>query len=173
MAKLVDAPSSGGGAARCAGSNPVPGTGNVKALIAFAYRAFLFQPIVVLSNQLLFSCSKKFSNRKLFVSSNVFNIITRKTLLDYCKKYPEAAVALQNWYYELVKSEFKNFNELKKVYGNASLVADDRLVFNIMGNKYRLVVRIVFEFKAIQIKWFGTHGEYDKIDVSTISYKKK
>ncbi len=114
-----------------------------------------------------------FSNRKLFLLSVVFNIITRKTLLNYCQKYPEAAVALQNWYYELLKIEAKNFNELKRVYGNASLVGDDRVVFNIMGNKYRLLVRIVFEFKAIQIKWFGTHAEYDKIDVSTISYKKK
>jgi len=59
------------------------------------------------------------------------------------------------------------------MYGNASLVADDRVVFNIMGNKYRLVVRIAFEFKAIQIKWFGTHAEYDKIDVTIIQYKKK
>lgn len=115
----------------------------------------------------------KFTNRKLSVSSIVFNIITRKTLLDYCQKYPEAAVALQNWYYELQKTEFTHFNELKKVYGSASLVGDDRVVFNIMGNKYRLVARIVFEFRAIQIKWFGTHAEYDKIDVSTISYKKK
>ena len=114
-----------------------------------------------------------FSNRKLFVSLTVFNIIARKTLLDYCKKYPGAAVALQNWYFELLKTEFKSFNELKKVYGNASLIGDDRVVFNIMGNSYRLVVRIVFEFKAIQIKWFGTHAEYDKIDVTTINYKKK
>ena len=89
----------------------------------------------------------------------MFNIITRNTLLDYCKKYPVAATALQEWYYELLKCDFKNFNELKNVYGNASLVADDRVVFNIMGNKYRLVVRMVFEFKAIQIKWFGTHAE--------------
>jgi mRNA interferase HigB len=72
-----------------------------------------------------------------------------------------------------VNADFKNFNELKKVYGNASLVADDRVVFNIMGNKYRLVVRIVFDFKAIQVKWFGTHAEYDKIDVKTIPFKKK
>jgi mRNA interferase HigB len=114
-----------------------------------------------------------FSNRKLFLPSIVFNIITRKTLLDYCRKYPEAAAALQSWYYELLKIEAKNFNELKKVYGNASLVGDDRVVFNIMGNKFRLVVRMVFEFKAVQLKWFGTHAEYDKIDVSTISYKKK
>lgn len=105
---------------------------------------------------------------------HVFNIIARKTLLDFCKQYPAAAaIALQQWYYELLKSDFKNFNELKKVYGNASLIKDDRVVFNIMGNKYRLVVRIVFEFKAIQVKWFGTHAEYDKIDVATVVYKKK
>jgi len=94
-------------------------------------------------------------------------------LLDYCRKYPEAAVALQAWYHELIDCDFKNFNELKKVYGNASIVADDRVVFNIMGNKYRLVIRIVFDFKAIQIKWFGTHAEYDKIDVTAIQFKKK
>jgi len=102
----------------------------------------------------------------------VFNIIARKTLLDYCKQYPNAATALQQWYHELLKSEFKNFNELKNVYGNASLIKDERVVFNIMGNKYRLVVRIVFEFKAIQIKWFGTHAEYDKINVATVIYNK-
>lgn len=103
----------------------------------------------------------------------MFNIITRKTLLEYCKRYPDAAVALQVWYHELVKSEFKNFDELKKVYSSVSLVGDDRVVFNIMGNKYRLVVRIAFEYKAIQIKWFGTHAEYDKVDVATVQYKKK
>jgi len=103
----------------------------------------------------------------------MFNIIARKTLLDYCKKYPLAASALQEWYHELIQYDFKNFNELKVVYRNASLVADDRVVFNIMGNKYRLVVRIVFQFKAIQIKWFGTHTEYDEIDVTVTNFKKK
>ena len=103
----------------------------------------------------------------------MFNIITRKTILEYCKKYPESASAIENWYYELLNAECRNFNELKKIYSSASLVGDDRVVFNIMGNKYRLVVRIVFEFRVIQVKWFGTHSEYDKIDVSTIQYKKK
>jgi mRNA interferase HigB len=102
----------------------------------------------------------------------VFNIITRKTLLEYAKKYPMAKTALFEWYHELNKSSFKSFNELKKVYPNVSLVGDDRVVFNIMGNKFRLVIRIVFDFKAIQIKWFGSHSDYDKIDVSTIQNKK-
>ena len=103
----------------------------------------------------------------------MFNIIARKTLLDYCKKHPLAASALQEWYHELIQSDFKNFNELNKVYGNARLVSEDRVVFNIMGNKYRLIVRIVFQFKAIQIKWFGTHAEYDEVDVTGKNFKKK
>jgi mRNA interferase HigB len=102
----------------------------------------------------------------------VFNIITRKTLLSYCSKYPKAEVALLEWYHEMVRCDFKNFNELKKQFGNASLVGDDRVVFNILGNKFRLVVRIVFEYKAVQVKWFGTHSEYDKIDVGQIIFKK-
>ena len=73
-----------------------------------------------------------------------------------------ASTALFEWYHEMIITEFKNFNELKNVYGNASVVSDDRVVFNIMGNKYRLIVRIVFDFKTIQIKWFGTHADMIK-----------
>lgn len=93
----------------------------------------------------------------------MFNIITRKTLLDFSNRYPEAANALYEWYHELLKSELKNFNELKRIYGNASIVGDDRVVFNIMGNKFRLVVRFVFEFRIIQIKWFGTHSNTTRL----------
>jgi len=102
----------------------------------------------------------------------VFNIITRKTLLEYIRQYPMARTALLEWYHEQQKSDFQNFNELKKVYGNASLVGDDRVVFNIMGNKFRLIVRVVFEYKAIQVKWFGTHAEYDEIAVNSIIFKR-
>lgn len=103
----------------------------------------------------------------------MFNVIARKTLLNYCKKYPDAASALLEWYHEMIVQRFFNFNDLKKKYGNASLVGDDRVVFNILGNKFRLVVRVVFEFKTIQVKWFGTHKEYDEIDVKQIKHKKK
>lgn len=103
----------------------------------------------------------------------MFNIITRKTLLLYCLLYPKASNALLEWYAEFVKSDFQNFNESKDVYKNSSLVGDDRVVFNIMGNNYRLVVRMVFEYRAIQFKWFGTHAEYDEIDVETVKFKKK
>jgi mRNA interferase HigB len=103
----------------------------------------------------------------------MFNIIARRTLNEYAEAYPEAKTALQRWYHELLEFDFKNFNELKIAYPNASLVADDRVVFNICGNKFRLVVRINFRFKAAQIKWFGTHAEYDRVNVETVSFKKK
>jgi mRNA interferase HigB len=103
----------------------------------------------------------------------LFNIINRKTILLNVKKYPSASNALHEWYFELLDSDFKSFQDLKKIYPNASLVGDDRVVFNIMDNKFRLVVRIVFLYKAIQIKWFGTHNEYDKIDVKTIKFSEK
>lgn len=101
----------------------------------------------------------------------MFNIIARRTLLAYCRLHPAAAVALQQWYAELLNQDFVNFNELKQVYAAASLVGDDRVVFNIMGNKYRLVVRVAFAYKAIQIKWFGTHREYDAVDVATVQFR--
>jgi mRNA interferase HigB len=101
----------------------------------------------------------------------MFNIINRKTLLAYGEKYPKAKNALFEWYYEFLSCDFKNFQELKAVYGTASLVGDDRVVINIMGNHFRLVIRVVFMYKTIQIKWFGTHSEYDKIEVSTIKFK--
>ncbi|WP_375444294.1 type II toxin-antitoxin system HigB family toxin [uncultured Fibrella sp.] len=103
----------------------------------------------------------------------MFNIIARRTLLDYCQLYPQAANALKHWYIDLQEREFTNFNELKATFGNVSVVADDRVVFNIMGNKYRMVVRMVFDYKTIQIKWFGTHTEYDKVAVSTVQYHKQ
>ncbi|POY35369.1 addiction module toxin RelE [Solitalea longa] len=101
----------------------------------------------------------------------MFNIITRKTLLYYCKQYPDAERSLNDWYKTIVKSDFKNFNELKELYRSASIVSDNRVVFNIMGNNYRLVVRFSFEFKTIHPKWFGTHTEYNSIDGTTVNNK--
>lgn len=98
----------------------------------------------------------------------MFNIIARRSLLEHAERHPMVADRLFEWYHEMVRSDFSNFNELKQAHGNASLVGDDRVVFNIAGNKYRLVVRIIFEFRTIQIKWFGPHSAYDLINAKTI-----
>jgi len=101
----------------------------------------------------------------------MFNVITRRTINNYRSAYPEAAQALQKWYADIKLANFGSMNELKAKYGNASVVTDNRVIFNFHGNKYRLIVRLNFRYKAIQIKWFGTHAEYDLIDASTVSHK--
>ena len=98
------------------------------------------------------------------------NIISRNTIIYYADKYPQAKNQLLGWYKEIIKQDFGNFNELKSVYGNASIVNSQRVVFNIKGNDYRLVVAMNFIRKAGYVIWFGTHKEYDKIDVSTVDY---
>jgi mRNA interferase HigB len=97
-------------------------------------------------------------------------ILVRKTILFYIKKYPIAETQLLIWYNEFSKLEFQNFNELKKVYGNASIVNKNRVIFNIKGNDFRLLVSINFLQAACYVLWFGTHKEYDKINVETIAF---
>ena len=97
-------------------------------------------------------------------------ILVKKTILFYIKKYPIAETQLLIWYHEFSKHEFNNFNELKNVYGNASIVNSNRVVFNIKGNDFRLVVSINFLQGACYVIWFGTHKEYDKINVETIAF---
>jgi mRNA interferase HigB len=101
------------------------------------------------------------------------NIIVKRAVLYYIDKYPAAKTALLVWYNEFLQQEFTNFNELKKVYGNASIVAGSRVIFNIKGNSYRLIVSVNFKQSAAYIIWFGTHGEYDKIDTETIQFDTK
>jgi len=84
-----------------------------------------------------------------------------------------AASQLLIWYTEFSKREFSNFNELKQVYGNASIVTNTRVIFNIKGNDFRLVVSINFLQKACYVLWFGTHKEYDKLDARTIDFDPK
>jgi mRNA interferase HigB len=96
------------------------------------------------------------------------NIIVKRAVLYYIDKYPLAKTALLAWYNEFLKQEFRQFNELKAVYGNASIVANNRVIFNIKGNDFRLIVSVNFKQLAAYIIWFGTHNEYDKIDAITI-----
>ena len=98
------------------------------------------------------------------------NIIVKRAVLYYIHKYPKARTALLTWYHEFLKYKFSNFNEVKQVYGNASIISNNRIVFNIKGNDFRLVVSVNFKQTAAYIIWFGTHPEYDKIDVTTIEF---
>ena len=77
---------------------------------------------------------------------------------------------LDAWYAEVSKAEWKTSAELKQQYRSASIVSASRVVFNIRGNEFRLVVSINFTYQVIFIKWLGTHREYDRIDVEEVDY---
>ena len=97
-------------------------------------------------------------------------ILVKKTILFYIDKYPIEKTQLLIWYNEFSKLEFHNFNDLKRVYRNASIVNSERVVFNIKGNDFRLVVSINFSQTACYVIWFGTHAEYDKINVEIVAF---
>ena len=100
-------------------------------------------------------------------------ILVKKTILYYIKVYPLAKIPLLVWYNEFSKLEFNTFNALKKIYGNVSIVNNSRVIFNIKGNDFRLVVSVNFQQNACYVIWFGTHKEYDKINVETIAFDTK
>ncbi|GAA3978458.1 type II toxin-antitoxin system HigB family toxin [Mucilaginibacter dorajii] len=99
-------------------------------------------------------------------------VIAVKTLKDYISEFYQAEQALLSWYEEALLASWNNPNELKAQYRNASILNEKRVVFNIHGNSYRLIVDIEYRLKIIFVVWFGTHKQYDKIDAKTISYVK-
>ena len=100
-------------------------------------------------------------------------LIKEKTLTDYCRldKYKQAAEPLKSWVSEVKYTNWENVNELKAKYRNASVISSKRVVFNIKGNDYRLIVDVEYKLKIVFIVWFGTHKEYDRIDAKTVRYE--
>ena len=95
-------------------------------------------------------------------------IISRKVLREFWERHPDARQALQAWYADAKRATWKTPTALKNVYRNASIIANNRVVFNIEGNRYRLVVAITYEYGIVYIRFVGTHQEYDRIDAATI-----
>lgn len=99
-------------------------------------------------------------------------VIAVKTLKEYAAEFHQAEQALFSWYEEALSAAWNNANELKQQYRNASVLNNKRVVFNIHGNSYRLIVDIEYRLKIVFVVWFGTHKQYDEIDARTISYVK-
>jgi mRNA interferase HigB len=95
-------------------------------------------------------------------------IIAKSALRNFWTKHRDAEQPLRAWYDEAKKGEWNNFQDIKKQFGSASIVGNDRVVFNIKGNDYRLVVLILFRRGKAFIRFVGTHREYDKIDAKNI-----
>lgn len=95
-------------------------------------------------------------------------IISRKTLKEFWEKYPDSEEHLKAWYQIANYAEWTTPQDIKEQYRNASILKDGRVVFNIKGNTYRLVVWINYEFYTIYIRFVGTNEEYDETDVQTV-----
>jgi len=97
-------------------------------------------------------------------------IISKKTLKDFYEQnlYKDSANSLEAWHQEVLKANWNNPNEVKKQFGNASVVGGNRVVFNIHGNKYRLIVKINYFAQIIFIRFIGTHKQYDNINAMEI-----
>jgi mRNA interferase HigB len=99
-------------------------------------------------------------------------VIAVKTLKEFWESFPDAKESLLAWYEEAEAAQWNNPNELKDQYRNASILTDKRVIFNIHGNSYRLIVDIEYRLKIVFIVWFGTHKQYDKIDAKKVKYGK-
>lgn len=103
-------------------------------------------------------------------------IIARRTLRQFVdslagqKDQPAVKAALDAWFDEVSKAGWKSSADVKRLYATASIVSAERIVFNIKGNDYRLVVAVDFEKAIVWIKWIGTHKAYDRIDVTEVRH---
>lgn len=96
------------------------------------------------------------------------HIIARRTLISYWEKNPETELHLQCWFAEVQKAQWNNPAEIKTEYRSASILKNGRVVFNICGNKHRLIVRVNYQSKTVFIRFVGTHADYDKINAEEV-----
>jgi len=113
-----------------------------------------------------------FGNISYICDEATMRVIAVKTLKQYIKTFPQAEQAILAWYEEAEAAEWGTPNALKQQYRSASVVSEKRVVFNIHGNSFRLVVDIEYRLKIVFVVWFGTHNRYDKINVKTVKYDK-
>ena len=97
------------------------------------------------------------------------NVIAKRTLVQFWARHPQARGPLSAWYAIASHAEWRSPQDVKEVFGsNVDLIADNRLIFDIAGNKYRLIVRMSYEFKSVLIKFVGTHADYDRINPESV-----
>ncbi|MPZ57176.1 MAG: type II toxin-antitoxin system HigB family toxin [Rhizobiales bacterium] len=105
-------------------------------------------------------------------------IIARRTLREFVasraghKDQPALKAAIDAWFDEVRRAQWRSTADVRRLYATASIVSADRIVFNIKGNSYRLVVAVDFEKGIVWIKWIGTHRDYDRIDVTEVEHEK-
>lgn len=95
-------------------------------------------------------------------------IIKKATLTEFSKKHTDVEDSLLKWYHQVEEANWRNFQDIKQTFNSADYAGNDRYVFDIKGNKYRLVALIIFRRRTLFIRFIGTHAEYDKIQASNV-----
>lgn len=95
-------------------------------------------------------------------------IVAKKILREFWERHSDSEEQLKTWYNEASKSKWTNPKEIKNEYPKASILKSGRVVFNICGNKYRLITQINYTRKWVFVRFIGTHNDYDKIDADKI-----
>lgn len=95
-------------------------------------------------------------------------IIAKKMLRDFWAKHNDCEQQLKTWHKEIGSKFWNNANAIKREFPSASILTDNRIVFNIKGNQYRLIVKVNYNYQMMWIRFIGTHAEYDKIDANKI-----
>lgn len=95
-------------------------------------------------------------------------IVTHRTIVSFYQKHADSKTALEEWYIKTTKAKWTNFADIRQTFNSADAVGNDRFVFNIKGNDYRLVALILFKIKLVYVRFIGTHSEYDRTDCSNI-----
>jgi len=95
-------------------------------------------------------------------------IFTEQTIKEFTRKHPDSLVAFQVWTSVVKNSHWRCFSDIKKDFNSVDAIGNQRYVFNIMGNHYRLLAVIKFTIGFVYVRFIGTHTEYDKIDCKTI-----
>src|SRR5437016_3158800 len=95
-------------------------------------------------------------------------IIARSTLRDFWERHPDAEQPLRAWYHDAEQANWKTPDDIKSVYRNASILGNNRVVFNIRGNVYRLIVAVHYNRGIVYIRFMGTHREYDGVDAENV-----
>ncbi|TRZ75398.1 MAG: type II toxin-antitoxin system HigB family toxin [Chitinophagaceae bacterium] len=99
-------------------------------------------------------------------------IISKSILIRFGNEHPESLEALLKWYQISKNASWRNYHELKSTFNSVDAVGNDRYVFNIKGNQYRLIALIIFETRTLFILFVGNHQDYNKIKAGKIEYKK-
>lgn len=98
-------------------------------------------------------------------------VISKSAITEFVNRFPAAEAPLAKWYHEVKAADWKDYSDMKRTFNSVDAVGNDRFVFNVGGNNFRLIALIIFRRRTIFILFIGTHAEYNKIDATNINFK--